>query len=175
MRMKGKRASWAGDACRAAGVAGAILLPGLQIETSAKGRRLPMETDGRRISSQTEMEPDDGTVICAGVFRRKAFLMRRRGAVDEGGEALFQRNEKSPQRVTLKTFPTHGITSRSRIACSFKVEFRNEIFLRPVLRLGLCSGCENQGHHRKGYTESAYADTAFHHNVCAFFPYSSVW
>jgi hypothetical protein len=74
------------------------------------GARFLLETDGRWVLSQTEMEPDDSTVIGAGVFWREAVLMRRWRAVNEGTEALFQRDEKAPQRATSKVFSIDGIT-----------------------------------------------------------------
>lgn len=128
-----------------------------------------MEIDGRWVLSQTEMKPDDSTVICAGVFWREAVPMKRWGAVNEGIEAPFQRDKKSPQRVTFRFFPVHGITFWTQQAFRLKVDFRHEIFLRPVLHLGLCSGWDNQKHHRKSNTENAHADTTFLHNMARDF------
>lgn len=54
-------------------------------------------------------------------------------AVNEGIEALFQRDEKSLQRFTFKVFSIHGTTFWTRQACRLKVDFRHEIFLKPAM------------------------------------------
>jgi len=50
------------------------------------------------------MEPDDSTVICASVVWCEGVLITRWGTVNEGIEALFQRNHDSPKRVSSKVF-----------------------------------------------------------------------